>query len=143
MPYKNREDRTEAVRRHREKKKQMEEGKRAFNEVMDELGPFLGSMGFKCMGFNEFIKICQNDLTIREDGVYAEGIGRILDAEYEPRVFYAGDTVIILPTLGKRSDLKSFLHGIYLQTSLIGHGDRSPLWSKPYIVMDDGEGLQG
>ena len=139
MPYKNKEERTEAVRRHREKKKQMKESVKVLKEVTNELGPFLGSLGFKCMGLNDFIKICENGLTIKENGVYAEDIGKILDAEYEPRVYYAGDTIIILPTLGKRSDLKSFLHGIYLQTSLIGHGDRSPLWSKPYIVMDNDE----
>ena len=139
MPYKNKEDRTEAVRRHREKKKQMEESIKVLREVTNELGPFLGSLGFKSMGLNDFVKLCKNDLTIQEGGVYAEGLGKILDAEDEPRVYYAGDTVIILPTLGKRSDLKSLLHGIYLQTSLIGHSDRSPLWPKPFIVMDDDE----
>ena len=153
MPYKNKEDRTEAVRRHREIKKQLEEreniieeiereyagiekSKRVFIAVMDELGPLLGSMGFKCMDFEKFVKICQNELIVKEDGFYIEGMGKLVDKPY-PIVFYAGDVIIVLPTLGKRSDLLSLLHGIYLQACLLGLGDRSPLWPTPYVYTEE------
>ena len=60
MPYKNKEDRTDAVRRHRAKKK-------GIVTVKDDatLGDLLESLGFKCVPLSEFVEWCKEPRTGR------------------------------------------------------------------------------
>lgn len=60
MPYKNKEDRADAVRRHRERKK-------GIRIIKDDatLGELFTEIGFKCVPLNDFAEWCKEADTVR------------------------------------------------------------------------------
>ncbi|MFC1871656.1 hypothetical protein ACFLYF_04575 [Chloroflexota bacterium] len=79
MPYKRKEDRTEAVRRHREKKK-AEEGLIHITSA-ETLGQFLkDDLGFDRFKLRDFIEWCQEGLIVSEQGIKNKETGLWLDS---------------------------------------------------------------
>ena len=92
MPYKNQEDRTEAVRRYREREKGLKVA--GFIIVRDDetLGDFLRKLGFEEISYEEFVEICRDNKKA-DDGKWYNGAGQQV---YPPKqVFYGWNTLII------------------------------------------------
>ena len=78
MPYKHPEDRAEAVRRHRVKKREQKEQRDTLNWILGELREFLtDELGYKPIPFWEFVAICQEDLKVTEEGVLNVETGKM------------------------------------------------------------------
>jgi hypothetical protein len=80
MPYKNKEDRTEAVRRHRAKKKEEEEQIKIAELVQKKLSDILKEdFGFNTMPYSCFVEIAQEDYVVEGEKVRNRRTGKILD----------------------------------------------------------------
>jgi len=60
MPYKDKEDRNEAVRRHRERQKAKHTKARKVAEIEASLGGLLRLMGFQEVPYEAFVECCKN-----------------------------------------------------------------------------------
>jgi hypothetical protein len=80
MPYKNKEDRTEAVRRHRAKKKMEKEQIQRGEEMQRTLSETLRkNFGFHSMPYPYFVEIAQNDYIVEGENVRCKETGKIAD----------------------------------------------------------------
>ena len=96
MPYKRKEDRTEAVRRHR-KKKAIEEGLITINDA-ETLGEALKDfLHFETAPFEDFVEWCQENLIVGEDGVRDKTTGQLL---HPPQVVYFRPEMIVVVPKG-------------------------------------------
>ena len=73
MPYKKREDRTEAVRRHRQRKKEGQKMQSTLSETLRK------NFGFHSMPYPYFVEIAQNDYIVEGETVRDRRTGKILD----------------------------------------------------------------
>ena len=96
MPYKNKEDRTEAVRRHRQRKKEEEEKILAGEQMQKKLSEFLTELGFSSIPYRDFVEITQQDCIIDKDGIRSRRTGQL---ECEPEVFYGLNMLIVVDTV--------------------------------------------
>jgi len=94
MPYKNKEDRTEAVRRHRAKKKEeeelIEELEVAEKTICDML---VEHLGFESWSFSEFVRDMQEDFIVKAGGVWSKRLDAFID---EPRVLNGFNTIVLI-----------------------------------------------
>ena len=80
MPYKNKEERTEAVRRHRAKKKEEEEQVREAELVQKKLSDILReNFRFNTMPFGCFVEIAQEDYVVEGEKVRDRKTGKVID----------------------------------------------------------------
>jgi len=96
MPYKNKEDRTKAVKRHREKKKKEQEEIEAGEEFQKKLTDILKDLGFKTIPYRDLVEILQEDCIVEEDGVRNRKTGKL---ENEPEIFFGLNLMIAVETL--------------------------------------------
>ncbi len=95
MPYKNKEDRAEAVRRYRARMKERQAQLQAAKEILDDIRQFLTErFGFDSIPFEEFIEICQEDLAIEEEGIRIKPTGGLV-RKPEPDVILADEIFIV------------------------------------------------
>ena len=92
MPYKNKEDRTGAVRRYRDKQRERKEMAKKAQEIDASLGNVLRMIGFEDIPFGEFVEICR-DIEKDDKGVwYDRSRGKVI---YPPKkVFFGLNTLI-------------------------------------------------
>ena len=69
MPYKNKEDRTEAVRRHRQRKKEGQKMQSTLSETLRK------NFGFHSMPYAYFVRIAQEDCRVEGEDVIDKGTG--------------------------------------------------------------------
>ena len=94
MPYKNKEDRNEAVRRHRAKKKKEEERIKELEVAEKTICDMLVEhMGFVPCSFSDFIWDVQEDLVVKEEGVWSKKLNAFIS---EPRVLNGFNTVVLI-----------------------------------------------
>ena len=94
MPYKKKEDRTEAVRRHRAKKKeQIQAGERLQKTISQFLTE---NLGFNTIPYKDFVEIIQEDCIVEKHGVRSRRTGQL---EWEPEVFYGLNMLIVVDTV--------------------------------------------
>lgn len=102
MPYKNKEDRTKAVRRHRERKREQaaeqEKVKKVvfkYWDVEQGLGNFLKTcFNFEEIPFRDFVEICQDEFIVNGKGVWDRGEDKFID---EPQVLFGGNMMLVIP----------------------------------------------
>lgn len=92
MPYKDKEDRTEAVRRHRERQKDRQLIAARMAKIDASLEGLLKLIGFQEIPFEELVEFCR-EIEKHDEGVwYDRRIGKII---YPPdRVFFGLNTMI-------------------------------------------------
>ncbi len=92
MPYKNKEDRTEAVRRYRDKQREQKARVKKIQDIDASLGNLLRLIGFEEMSFEELIE-CLKDTEKDEQGVWHDHRrGKVI---YPPeQVFFGLNTLI-------------------------------------------------
>jgi hypothetical protein len=98
MPYKNKEDRTEAVRRHRAKKKEEEEQIERGEQLQKTLSSVLKeNFGFHSMPYGCFVEIAQDDYEIvtRGETIRDKRTGKICD---NIEVLYGLNMMIVIET---------------------------------------------
>ena len=97
MPYKRKEDRTEAVRRYREKKKGLAVAGAVFVEDDETLGGFLRKLGFNEIPYEMLVEASKAD-TQDVDGSWHHADGKRF---YPPKqVFFGWNTMIIGDDIG-------------------------------------------
>ena len=96
MPYKNKEDKTEAVRRHRAKK---EVERKIMGEVMKHqknIGQFLTGLGFeRSLDFRGMVELMQEDCILEEGWIRSRRTGERLT---EPEVYWGFNMLIVVET---------------------------------------------
>lgn len=90
MPYKNKEDRTEAVRRHRENKRIDEENKKWVGDFLTEI------CNFKTKSFRDLVEVIQEEFIVEEDGIRLRSTGELVS---EPDVYSGLNMCIIVDTI--------------------------------------------
>jgi hypothetical protein len=96
MPYKRKKDRTEAVRRHRAKKKEKEERIRTAELVQEKLSDILQDhFDFKTMPLACFVEIDQENYVVEGDEVKDKKTGKIVD---EVEVLYGLNMMVAIDT---------------------------------------------
>ena len=97
MPYKDKKDRTEAVRRYRGKKKEKEEAIEANKLFQETLTKILTEhLGFNTIPFRDLVEIMQTDYVLKKDGVFSRKAGRIID---DIEIFFGLNMMIAVETL--------------------------------------------
>jgi hypothetical protein len=92
MPYKKKEDRTEAVRRHRERQKEKKARAKKVEDIEASLGNLLRLLGFNEISYEDFVEVSK-DMEKDEQGVWHDRRrGKII---YPPdQVFFGLNTMI-------------------------------------------------
>jgi hypothetical protein len=92
MPYKKKEDRTEAVRRHRERQKDKKARVKKVEDIEASLGHLLRLLGFEEISYEDFVEVSK-DMEKDEQGVWHDRRrGKII---YPPdQVFFGLNTMI-------------------------------------------------
>ena len=100
MPYKNKEDRTEAVRRHRRRKREKKAMSERSAKVDASLGGLLRLIGFEEVEFEDWVEVIR-EFEKDDEGVWHDRKrGKIV---YPPRqVFFGLNTVICGEHLDKQ-----------------------------------------
>ena len=97
MPYKNKEDRTEAVRRHRAKKKEEEEQIEAGELLQKTIGEILTErFKFNTIPFRDLVEIFQTDYVLTKDGVFSRKEGKITS---DVEIFYGLNMMVAVETV--------------------------------------------
>ena len=94
MPYKNKKDRTEAVRRHRAKKKREEDSIEEYDAVEKTICDMLVEhMGFQSWSFSRFVENVQEDFVVKEEGVWSKKLNAFIE---EPRLLDGFNTIVLV-----------------------------------------------
>ncbi len=96
MPYKNKKDKTEAVRRHRARKeaerKQVEESEK----MQKQIGKFLTEdFGFGTLSLGALVQTMQHDFKLEKDKVRDRKTGEVVD---NIEVFFGLNMMVVIET---------------------------------------------
>ena len=96
MPYKNKEKRTEAVRRYRARKKEEQERAEAGHLIQKKLTEILTEhLNFHTVPFRDLVEIFQTDYVLTPDGVYSKEHQHIID---DIEIFYGLNMIVAVET---------------------------------------------
>jgi len=95
MPYKNKEDRNEAMRRHRQRKKEEQERVEEAERWQISLGEVLSKLGFVPMSYRTLVECIYEDHILVKDGVMSKDTGKLID---KIDVFFGLNMMVLVET---------------------------------------------
>ena len=90
MPYKDKQDRTEAVRRYRERKVIAEENQKWIGQFLTE------HCNFETMPFSYLVKMIQEDCVIEGNNIRLRSTRELMD---EPEVYVGLNMMVLVDTV--------------------------------------------
>ena len=94
MPYKNKEDKNEAVRRYRAKKKEEQEAGELMQKKITEI--LTEHFRFETIPFRDLVENFQTDYVLTPEGVYSKEAGQIID---DMEIFFGLNMIVAVETL--------------------------------------------